>query len=121
MGSSLFLIITGNVSTEPRQTQIGDKNVTNFNIAVNRTRNGERQKLFIRCGAWGATGDVVASWVHKGDPIQVMTKWIEGTIYEGQIQYNCYADQVTLLSRREPVLDDQDAQEPQTIRDAIPF
>lgn len=80
------VILMGRLTKAPdtRQTQSG-KNVTNLSIAVDRRFSGsgeERKADFFNCVAWEKTGDFIAKWFGKGDPILI----------EGELQNRQYDD-----------------------------
>lgn len=51
--------------------------VATFSLAVNdnyKNKAGEKveRTVWFRCSAWGARGDVMARYLHKGDPVRVV-------------------------------------------------
>lgn len=45
--------IIGNVGSEPTVNQVNDKNVLNFNVAVNNGRGDQQSTNWYRCAMWG--------------------------------------------------------------------
>lgn len=70
-------ILMGNLTRDVEvRTTSGGQNVGNFSLAVTRSwrdQSGAQQEQtsFINCVAWGKTGDIIAQYVHKGDPLLV--------------------------------------------------
>ena len=117
MASSIISIITGNLGGEPRLTvRAQGDDVCNFNVAVNRTVNGQKQVLWIRCAAFGRQAAAASQFLHKGDPVQIETHWLTQQIYEGQPQLNCFVDRFTLLGSSHV-----EAGAPQDDPQSIPF
>ena len=70
------LFIIGNACSDPvvRTTPSG-KNVTNFNVAVNRRKkkdDGSQEADFFRISAWDQLGDVCAKYITKGKKVCVI-------------------------------------------------
>ena len=66
------VILTGRLTADPElRTTNSGKTVADFTIAVERYVNGEKQAEFIRCAAWGKTGDNLCRYKRKGDMIGV--------------------------------------------------
>lgn len=80
------LIMEGNLTKDPIMKQIGDKQVCEFGIAVNRkfTINGQSREevCFIDCTSWGRTGESIAQYFCKGKPILVEGRLVYRT-WEG--------------------------------------
>lgn len=69
------LIIMGNLTNEPAQTEMpSGKKVTNFTLAVNRRfkQDGEKVTDFFRIAAWGTLGDLCLQYLHKGNKVGVI-------------------------------------------------
>lgn len=63
------IIIAGRLTRDPELRQVGDSNVANFTVAVDRdyrNKEGERDTDFIDCVAWGHTADFVSNYFTKG-------------------------------------------------------
>lgn len=65
-----FILLLGRLTREPeqRQSKTG-KSVTTFSIAVNQGKDA--QAMFFDCEAWEKLADTCATYLHKGDLIQV--------------------------------------------------
>ncbi len=71
------VILMGNLTrdVEMRTTPSG-QSVANFSLAVSRSWKGQdgqqqEQTSFINCVAWGKTGEIIAQYVSKGNPLLV--------------------------------------------------
>ena len=71
------VILMGNLTrdVEMRTTASG-QSVANFTLAVSRSWKGQdgqqqEQTSFINCVAWGRTGETIAQYVKKGNPLLV--------------------------------------------------
>lgn len=64
------IILLGNLTGDPevRTTQSG-KSVCMFTVAVGRRMQDKTD--FIRCAAWGKTGETISTYLHKGSGILV--------------------------------------------------
>jgi single-strand DNA-binding protein len=75
------VFFAGNLTKDPEiRTTPSGKSVCNFSIASNKTwkdSNGVKQEdtTFMNCTAWEGTGNFIAQYFHKGDPI-----YVEGSI-----------------------------------------
>jgi len=71
------VILMGNLTRNPEtRTTSGGQSVTDFSLAVNRSwknADGTKQEQvsFINCVAWAKTGEIIAQYVSKGNPILV--------------------------------------------------
>ena len=71
------VILMGNLTRDPEtRTTSGGQSVTDFSLAVNRSwksADGSKQEQvsFINCVAWAKTGEIIAQYVSKGNPILV--------------------------------------------------
>ncbi len=70
------VVLIGHMTRDAEVKAVGDTSVAGFSIAYNRkwkSKGGEKKEkvAFIDCKAWGLTGDNIAKWVKKGDPILV--------------------------------------------------
>lgn len=67
--------IAGRLVSDPETKSVGSSTVTRFKVASNRRfkKSDEYQEetLFILCDAWGNTGETIAKYLKKGDPIFV--------------------------------------------------
>ena len=89
------VIITGNITREPelRYTPKGTA-VLKIGVAINRTwknEAGEKQEAvtFVDATAWGRTGEVIAEYFKKGDPILI----------EGRLDLESWIDKATQEKR----------------------
>ena len=69
------IVIAGNLTRDPelRSTSTG-RSVASFGVAVNRGRRGndaqgKDEVTFYNCTAWGAQGENISKYLHRGDPI----------------------------------------------------
>lgn len=78
------VILIGRLTSDPelRQTQSGTNSAT-FSVAVDRFMGKDKEKEadFIRCVAWGKTGEFVAKYFSKGKQIA-----LEGNIKTGSYE-----------------------------------
>lgn len=71
------ITLMGRLTRDPEtRTTTSGTNVTAFSLAVGRTwrskdGNQEEATSFINCVAWGKTGDTIAKYLGKGDPLLV--------------------------------------------------
>lgn len=68
--------LMGNLVRDVELKNIGATSLGDFTIAVNEkftTKGGEKKEstMFIDCSAWGKTGEIIAQYFTKGDPILV--------------------------------------------------
>lgn len=79
------VILLGRLARDPELRQTANNvAVASFAVAVNRPyqKDKERQADFIECVAWRGTGEFVARYFAKGDPIAL----------EGRLQVRSYDD-----------------------------
>ena len=72
-------VVEGNLGSNPELTQVGDRHVCNFSVAVNEKFNksdGTEMEIttWYRCSAWNGTARAIAEHKKKGDPILVVGK-----------------------------------------------
>ena len=91
MASFNKVLLIGNLTRDPetRQTN-GGQSVVAFGLAVSRqyltARNEQREEvLFVDVEAWGRTGEVVAQYCRKGNPLFV----------EGRLKFDQWQDRDT--------------------------
>ena len=66
-------IFTGRLTAAPElRTTTSGKSVTEFSIAVDRYKNGEKDADFIRCTAWDKQADNLCKYCNQGDKIGVV-------------------------------------------------
>ena len=86
MQGNNVIALVGRVGADPEIRQVGDKSVTNLNLAVNRStkdQSGNYITDWFNCEFWGRTGETVVSIVSKGSLISVV----------GSIQIQKWQDQ----------------------------
>lgn len=79
------VILLGRLTRDPELRQTANNvAVASFAVAVNRPyqKDKEREADFIECAAWRGTGEFVARYFAKGDPIML----------EGRLQVRSYED-----------------------------
>lgn len=71
------VILMGNLTRDPETRSVSSgQTVTSFSLAVSRSWKGQdgqsqEQTSFINCTAWGKTGEIIAQYVQKGNPLLV--------------------------------------------------
>jgi single-strand DNA-binding protein len=79
----------GNITREPETRHVGSTTLTKFGVATNRhyTANGEKKQeaTFVDVLAWGKTGETIAKYLKKGDPIFI----------EGRLSFSLWEDKST--------------------------
>lgn len=75
-GSLNRVILMGNLTRDVELRPVGDGNVGNFGIAVNRkfrTQSGEDREevTFVDCEIWGRRAEALARYLHKGSPVLI--------------------------------------------------
>jgi single-strand DNA-binding protein len=60
----------GRLGRDPETRQVGDRNVTNFSIAVDRFKKDDGP-LWVDVSAWGKLGETAARFLHKGREVVV--------------------------------------------------
>ena len=85
MGTSLNMQVTGYVGSDPQVRQVGELSVAAFSVAVSRkTRNGEKQTVWVRVNCWNKLSDVASQYVHKGSLVQVTADWLRPSAWMDQ-------------------------------------
>lgn len=85
-----LLVLSGRLGSDPESKELGNGNsVTNFSVADNYTytdKSGEKQTIthWHRCSAFGKTGETIAKFLKKGDPI----------LLNGRVEYRQYEKDV---------------------------
>lgn len=65
------VFLVGNISNDATQSQVGDRNVVNINVAVNQRKRDEPADFF-RLSIWNKQiGDFVMKYLKKGDKVAV--------------------------------------------------
>lgn len=85
------VVVAGNLTRDPemRSTTNGNS-VCNLGIAVSRQYRGsdgqnKEEVSFFNCSAWGGTGETLAKFLHKGDPV----------LLSGRLRQRSWDDQKT--------------------------
>lgn len=81
------VMLGGNLTRDVETRHAGASSISAFGIAINRrfrTKEGEpREEItFVDCEAWGKTGETIAQYVRKGQPLFV----------EGRLQLDQWTD-----------------------------
>lgn len=107
MGTSLNMQVTGYVGSDPQVRQVGEQSVAAFSVAVSRkTRNGEKQTVWVRVNCWNKLSDVASQYVHKGSLVQVTADWLRPSAWMDQTgtpqpSLDIDAQRLVLLDRAE--------------------
>ena len=93
------LAVIGNLGRGPEQRETSAGRVVSFSVAANsKSKDGDRTD-WIRCSAWGKTGDVALQYLKKGAPV-----YVDGTLrigeYNGKPSYDLKVDTLTLVGGR---------------------
>jgi len=67
----LQITAVGNLAADPDLKQIGDREVANFTLMVNKKVKGEDQTTVLRCAVWGPRARVVDEYLTKGAQVTV--------------------------------------------------
>jgi single-strand DNA-binding protein len=85
MGTSLNMQVTGYVGSDPQVRQVGEQSVASFSVAVSRkTRNGDKQTVWVRVSCWNKLAEIAAKYVHKGSLVQVTAEWLRPSAWVDQ-------------------------------------
>jgi single-strand DNA-binding protein len=81
--------VTGYVGSDPQvravMTALGEQQVASFSVAVSRkTRNGDKQTVWVRVSCWNKLADVAAKYVRKGSLVQVTAEWLRLSAWTAQ-------------------------------------
>lgn len=107
MGTSLNMQVTGYVGSDPQVRQVGEQSVASFSVAVSRkTRNGDKQTVWVRVSCWGKLADIAVKYVHKGSLVQVTAEWLRPSAWVDQSgtpqpSLDMDANRLVLLDRAE--------------------
>ncbi len=63
------ICIVGRLTADPNVRQVGERNVAEFSVAVNRFKKDEAD--FFTVKAWGKTADFCANYLSKGRMVSV--------------------------------------------------
>jgi single-stranded DNA-binding protein len=67
----LNITAVGNLATDPRSNTVGQTDVTNFTILVNKKMKDQEYVTAVDCAVWGARAAVAAQYLTKGDRVTV--------------------------------------------------
>jgi single-strand DNA-binding protein len=107
MGTSLNIQVTGYVGSDPQVRQVGEQQVASFSVAVSRkSRNGDKQTVWVRVSCWQKLADVAVKYVHKGSLVQVTAEWLRPSAWMDQTgtpqpSLDIDAQRLVLLDRAE--------------------
>ena len=99
------IAIIGNTVREPetKVTKTG-KSVCNFTLAVNRKKSadGTQETDYFDCAAWGKTGEICQTYIHKGKKVAV-TGAMQSRKYTNQdgkkvVAWSLQVEEMELLS-----------------------
>lgn len=65
------VILGGNLTRDPETRAAGSSTVCNFGLAINRKYKDKEETTFVDCEAWNATGENIARYCTKGQPLLV--------------------------------------------------
>lgn len=71
--------IVGNLGHDPEiQETSNNTQVAHFSVAVNRSRQGQDETMWVRCTAWAKLADIAGQYLHKGNPVCVVGNiWLD--------------------------------------------
>jgi single-strand DNA-binding protein len=107
MGTSLNMQVTGYVGSDPQVRQVGEQQVASFSVAASRkTRNGDKQTVWVRVSCWNKLADIAVKYVHKGSLVQVTAEWLRPSAWMDQTgtpqpSLDIDAQRLVLLDRAE--------------------
>ncbi len=85
MGTSIHILLTGYIGSDPQVRQVGEQRVASFSIAMSRKNGaGQKQTLWIRVSCWNKLADIAEQYVHKGSLVQVMAEWLRPSAWVDQ-------------------------------------
>jgi len=67
----LQITAVGNLAADPELKTIGDREVANFTLMVNKKVKGEDHTTVLRCAVWGPRAKVVDDYLTKGAQVTV--------------------------------------------------
>jgi single-strand DNA-binding protein len=67
----LQITAVGNLAADPELKTIGDREVANFTLMVNKKVKGEDHTTVLRCAVWGPRAKVVGDYLTKGAQVTV--------------------------------------------------
>jgi len=67
----LNITAVGNLTADPRNNTVGQTDVTNFTILVNKKIKDQEYVTAVDCAVWGVRAAVAAQYLTKGDRVTV--------------------------------------------------
>jgi single-strand DNA-binding protein len=67
----LQITAVGNLAADPDLKTVGDREVANFTLMVNKKVKGEDHTTVLRCAVWGPRAKVVDEYLTKGSQVTV--------------------------------------------------
>jgi single-strand DNA-binding protein len=67
----LQITAVGNLAADPELKTVGDREVANFTLMVNKKVKGEDRTTALRCAVWGPRAKVVDDFLTKGSQVTV--------------------------------------------------
>jgi single-strand DNA-binding protein len=67
----LQITAVGNLAADPDLKQVGEREVANFTLMVNKKVKGEDQTTVLRCAVWGPRARIVDEYLTKGAQVTV--------------------------------------------------
>ena len=67
----LNITACGNLAADPRSNTVGQNDVTNFRLLVNKKIKDQEYVTAVECAVWGSRAAVAAQYLSKGDRITV--------------------------------------------------
>jgi single-strand DNA-binding protein len=67
----LQITAVGNLAADPELKTVGDREVANFTLMVNKKVKGEEHTTVLRCAVWGPRAKVVDDYLTKGSQVTV--------------------------------------------------
>jgi len=99
------ILIIGNLGSDPTTSTTKDgQAVTNFNIAVNRRKNGSKVTTWYRVACWNSNADLAAKYLKKGSRVMVEGSGLRTNAYidasgKPQASLELNADRLIFLDR----------------------
>lgn len=78
------IILVGNLGGNPELRTVGEQQVANFSLAVNRKKGDKQVTTWYRVSAWGATAAAVSRYLKKGSKVMVEGSGLRANAYLDQ-------------------------------------
>ena len=75
------ILIVGNLGGNPELRTVGEQQVANFSVAVNRKKGDKQVTTWYRVAAWGATADAASRYLKKGSRVLVEGSGLRASAY----------------------------------------